>query len=212
MSFLQQSDLDSTYPSLDKDIQTPYILSYLASSGLLRSRKSVETTTELNSVESLRNLEENEDEPTTHPSPPSSCGDTLPYSSTPELRNESHLDRGDQPQSHETLDILKETPNHYTHQTMKPTKLEFDEDTTAEPIGESLTNIIVLEENPGDEEQTSGGAESDKRDSLASRMEDVLDLIRSEDVTRQKLKDMEQSVLSFSERVRVRKLRGLYSL
>lgn len=200
--FYIQSDLDSTYPSLDKDIQTPYILSYLASSGLLRSRKSVETTTELNSVESLRNLEENEDEPTTHPSPPSSCGDTLPYSSTPELRNESHLDRGDQPQSHETLDILKETPNHYTHQTMKPTKLEFDEDTTAEPIGESLTNIIVLEENPGDEEQTSGGAESDKRDSLTSRMEDVLDLIRSEDVTRQKLKDMEQSVLSFSERVR----------
>ncbi|XP_018421893.1 PREDICTED: protein FAM65C [Nanorana parkeri] len=199
--FCPQSDLDSTYPSLDKHSQTPYILSYLASSDLLRGRRSVETGTELNSVESLRNLEENDDEAPAHPSPPSSCGDTLPYSSTPELRNESHPDRGNPPQSHETLDILKETPNRYAHQTTEPARLEFDKDTTAESIEESLTNIILLEENPGDEDETSGGTESDKRDSLASRLGEVLDLIRSEDVTRQKLKDMEQSLLSFSERV-----------
>ncbi|XP_072270251.1 RIPOR family member 3 isoform X2 [Pyxicephalus adspersus] len=200
--FYLQGDLDSTYPSLDKDIQTPYILSYLANSGLLRSRRSVETSTELNSVESLRNLEENEDEATTHPSPPSSCGDTLPYSSTPELRNESQPDQGNQPQSHETLDILKETPNHFPHQTMKPTKLEFDKDTTIESIDESLTNVILLEEDPEDVEQILESKESDKRDSLASRLEEVLDLVRSEDVIRQKLKDMEQSVLSLSERIR----------
>lgn len=204
LSSSQQGDLDSTYPSLDKDIQTPYILNYLANSGLLRNRQSVEISTQRNSVESLRNLEENEDGASTHPSPPSSCGDTLPYYSTPELRNETHPNRPNQPQSHETLDILKETPNHYTHQNMKPTMLEFDKDTTVESIEESLTNIILLEENPRDEEETSGCAETDKRDSLTSRLEEILDLIRSEDVTRQKLMDIEQSVLSFTERVQVR--------
>ncbi|XP_068120244.1 RIPOR family member 3 isoform X2 [Hyperolius riggenbachi] len=193
------SDLDSTYPSLDKDIQTPYILSYLANSGLLRSRRSVETSTELNSVESLRNLEENEDEQA-HPSPPSSCGETLPYASTPELRNDKNSNRNSQPQSHETLDILKETPSHYPHQDMKPTKLEFEKVTTTESIEESLTNIL-LEESPEDKEQVSVSGESDKKGSLAHRLEEVLDLIRLEDVTRQKMKDMEQSVLNFKERV-----------
>ncbi|KAM9296004.1 RIPOR family member 3 [Gastrophryne carolinensis] len=199
--FYIQGDLDSAYPSLDKDIQTPYILTYLSSSGLLRNRRSVEASTELNSSESLRNLMENDDGASTHPSPPSSCGETLPYSSTPELRNEKHSNRDSQLLSHETLDILKETPSHYAHQTMKPARLEFAEDTATESLRQSLTSIIILEESPEDKEPGSGEDESERRGSLMKQMDEVLELIRSEDVTRQKMKDMEQSVLSFRERV-----------
>lgn len=186
------NDLDSTYPSLDKDIQTPYILSYLASSGFVRDRRSLGHSMELNSIDSLRNLEEIGDEAA--PSPPSSCGETLPYSS-------QELTRDEQPPSHETLDILRETPNRYsTHNAMKPSRLKLAKIPSTEPAEEGRTPGSALEEDPVGKENNAAERE-DQRPSLVRQLEDVLDLLRSEEITRWKMKEMEQSVLNFRERV-----------
>ncbi|XP_075032573.1 RIPOR family member 3 [Mixophyes fleayi] len=200
--FYLQNDLDSTYPSLEKDMQTPYILSYLASSGLVRDHSTVAANMELDSVDSLKNLEGVGDEAASPPSPPSSCGETVPYSSQ-ELQKSVRLpDSISQPQSHETLDILKETPNHYSAlQAIKPTSLEFNKDTNTGSIMESITDISLLEESTDMKEKSPDCAKSDKKVSLAFQLDQVLDLLTSEDVTRRKMKEMEQSVMSFRERV-----------
>ncbi|KAM4033480.1 RIPOR family member 3 isoform 2-T2 [Anomaloglossus baeobatrachus] len=181
------NDLDSTYPSLEKDIQTPYILSYLANSGFVRDRRSLGHSMELTSIDSLRNLEEIGDE--VAPSPPSSCGETLPYSS-------QELTRDEPPPNHETLDILRETPNNYNSQnTLKPSRLDFDKEPSAELTEEGRTPILALEESTMDNDTT------EERRSLPRQLDDVLDLLRSEDATRWKMKEMEQSVLNFRQRV-----------
>ncbi|XP_040290821.1 RIPOR family member 3 isoform X1 [Bufo bufo] len=188
--FYLQNDLDSTYPSLEKDIQTPYILSYLANSGFVRDRQSLEHSMELNSMDSLRNLEIGDE---TVPSPPSSCGETetLPYSS-------QELTRDEQPPGHETLDILRETPNRYsTHDAMKPSMLEFDKKPSPEITENGKNPSSVPEEN---KDNTAADGEGKKR-SLPRQIDDVLDLLRSEDATRWKMKELEQSVLNFRERV-----------
>ncbi|XP_069808403.1 RIPOR family member 3 [Dendropsophus ebraccatus] len=180
------NDLDSTYPSLEKDVQTPYILSYLASSGFVRDRRSLEHSMELNSIDSLRNLEEMGDEAA--PSPPSSCGETLPYSS-------QELTREERPPSQETLDILRETPKRYSaHSIMKPSRVEFDKDPNTEQTEECRTP------SPGLKEEAAGDSQGE-RPSLAQQLDDVLDLMRSEEATRWKMKDMEQSVTNFRERL-----------
>ncbi|KAM3922076.1 RIPOR family member 3 [Leptodactylus fuscus] len=193
--FYIQNDLDSTYPSLEKDIQTPYILSYLANSGFVGHRQSLGHSMEVNSIESLRHLEETGDE--VEPSPPSSCGETLPYSS-------QELTRDELPSSHETLDILRETPNrNSTHNTMmKPTRLEFDKNTSTDLTEKRKTPISVLLENSSgkDDAVVDCGSDGEKQ-SLLQQLDDVLDLLRSEDTTRWKMTEMEQSVLNFRERV-----------
>ncbi|XP_063815021.1 RIPOR family member 3 [Pseudophryne corroboree] len=197
--FYIQSDVDSTYPSLEKDIQTPYILSYLANSGLVKDHNHLEPNMELNSVDSLKNLDGIEDEAASLPNPPSSCGERVSYSSRELQKNVRLPDSIGQPLSHETLDILKETPNHYcVHQPIKPVSLEFDKDTNTRSMVESITDIPLLEKST---EKSTCCAESDKRGALARQLEEVLDLLRLEDVTRRKMKEMEQSVLSFIEKV-----------
>ncbi|XP_075702073.1 RIPOR family member 3 isoform X2 [Rhinoderma darwinii] len=184
--FYITNDLDSsTYPSLEKDIQTPYILSYLANSGFIRDRRSLGHSMELNSIDSLRNLQEIGDEAA--PSPPSSCGETLPYSS-------QELTRDEQPPGHETLDILRETTDYYSAQnTGKPSRLEFDKNPTTE---EGRTPSSTLEESTRGKENSE-----DEKPSLPRQLDDVLDLLRSEEATRWKMKEMEQSVLNFRERI-----------
>ncbi|XP_066443793.1 RIPOR family member 3 isoform X2 [Eleutherodactylus coqui] len=184
------NDLESSYPSLEKDIQTPYILSYLANGGFVRDRRSLGHSLELNSIDSLRNLEEIGDEVAA--SPPSSCGETLPYSS-------QELTPDGQPPSHETLDILRETPNRYCAQNaMKPSRLEFDEKPNSEVTREGRTPSAALEQSIGGRDKTAPQSE---RRSLLRQLDDVLQLLRSEDATRWKMKDMEQPVLAFRDRV-----------
>ncbi|XP_056405187.1 RIPOR family member 3 isoform X2 [Hyla sarda] len=178
------NDLDSTYPSLEKDIQTPYILSYLANNGFIRDRRSLEQSMELDSIDSLRNLEEIGSE--VAPSSLSSCGETQQYSS-------QELTKEEQPSSHETLDILKETPKRYIgRSTIKPSRVEFDKPPSIELKEEERTPSPALKENAADDS---------KRPSLPQQLNDVLDLLRSEEATRWKMKEMEQSVMNFRERL-----------
>ncbi|KAG8567432.1 hypothetical protein GDO81_013622 [Engystomops pustulosus] len=182
------SDIDSTYPSLEKDIQTPYILSYLANSGFPSHCRSLEHSMEVNSIDSFRNLEETGDE--SNPRPPSSCGETLPYSS-------QELTKEECPPSHDSLDILRETPKS-TQNIMKRSRLEFDIGTSTELKAESQTLISDLMENTTEKINTV--AES-QRHFLPNQLANVLDLLQLEDAKRWKMKEMEQSVLHFKERV-----------
>ncbi|KAM8945309.1 RIPOR family member 3 isoform 2-T2 [Pelodytes ibericus] len=200
LSVLQQNDPDNPYPSLDKDIQTPCILSYLANSELVRNQN------EDTSMDDLRNKENRDDGRHNHITPPS-CGETLPYSSSQELfSKESKAKSLMQPSNHETLDILRETPSHYgVHQIMKHVRQDFDQDTSLASIGDSLTNVSFLEESIDTSKKEQFKAnESTTRHSLANLLEEVLELLKSDVATRTKLKEMEATTFNFKERLKAK--------
>ncbi|XP_018090094.1 uncharacterized protein LOC734861 isoform X1 [Xenopus laevis] len=194
--FCVQSDLDSTFSSLDKDIQTPYILSYLANSTLVPQRR--ERSHQVTNMDNLRNMGDKSDVKT-NTSTVSSREDVPPYLSSQDLfREESLLP----PSSHTTLDILKETPGSYgTLQTMKPTELDFDQDTSRESIGDSLNSISFQEETMYSRAERIH-CNGNLRNSIGHQLEEVLELLKLEKVTRTKLKEMEQPILNFRERVK----------
>ncbi|XP_075427372.1 RIPOR family member 3 isoform X2 [Ascaphus truei] len=194
LSVLQQNDVDSTFSSLDKDIQTPCILRYLASSDLAMDRGNVEQNDEVTSMASLRNCDEREDRAPHHLTS-SSCGVILPYSSSQEGLMQTS--------NHETLDILKETPMHYsTHQSIKPTRLDFDQDNTTSSIGDSLTDISLLEERTNTKKKLINCNGSGMRGSLQHQLDEFLDLLKLEAVERTKLKAMVHPILTFRERLK----------
>ncbi|KAM4692368.1 RIPOR family member 3 [Rhinophrynus dorsalis] len=199
--FYLQNDLDSTFSSLDKDIQTPYILSYLANSTLAVDRRKLEQNHEATSMDNLRNLDGKRDV-TPHVTAPSSCREVLPYSSSPELfRKESQLEKIVQPLNHETLDILKETPSHYG--ALQPTRMEFDQDTNTCSIGDSLTTLSLEEEMTETRKKLIHCNGNWMKISLQHQLEEILDLLKMENVARTKLKVMEKPILNFIDQLKV---------
>ncbi|XP_018093659.1 RIPOR family member 3 isoform X2 [Xenopus laevis] len=196
--FYVQNDLDSTFSTLDKDIQTPYILSYLVNSTLVPQRRDVGLSHQVTNMDSLRNMEDKSDVKT-NVSTVSSREDVPPYLSSQELfREESLLP----PSSHTTLDILKETPGSYgALQTMKPTELHFDQETSRESIGDSLNSISFQEETVYTRAERIH-CNGNLRNSIGHQLEEVLELLKLEKVTRTKLKEIEQPILNFKERVK----------
>ncbi|CAH2303299.1 FAM65C isoform X1 [Pelobates cultripes] len=203
LSVLQQGDLDNPYPSLDKDIHTPYILSYLANSELVINRRNLGPNGKVNSVDNMRSIDNDGNESQSHIMS-SSCGEIIQYSSSQELfRMENKPDSVTQPSSHETLDILRETPSHYgPHQAMKHTSVDFDLDTSMGSIGDSLMNVSLQEEavEPNKDLIISKG--NNLKHSLQQLLEEVLELLKSDVVRRSKLKDMEKTILTFKERLK----------
>uniref|UniRef100_A0A803JDC7 RIPOR family member 3 n=1 Tax=Xenopus tropicalis TaxID=8364 RepID=A0A803JDC7_XENTR len=194
--FYLQNDLDSTFSSLDKDIQTPYILSYLANSTLVPRRRHAERSHQVTNMDNLRSTEDKSDVKT-NTSTVSSREDVPPYLSSQELfREESLLP----PSSHTTLDILKETPGSYRAlHTLKPTELDFD--TSRESIGDSL-NSISFQEETMDSRAERIHCNRNLRGSIGHQLEEVLELLKLEKVTWMKVKEIEQPILHFREQVK----------
>ncbi|KAM4623211.1 RIPOR family member 3 [Discoglossus pictus] len=201
LSTLQQNDPDSTFSSLDKD-QTPCILSYLSNNSLVLDRGNKEPKHEETNIDNLRNCDGNEDRTTQVIS--SSRGEILPYSSSQELfQKENKLEGVIQPSNHETLDILKETPNHYGV-SMKPTRLDFDQETNTCSIGDSLTTVSLMEERTDTNKSIIQCHKGVRRTSLGCQLEEVLDLLKLDIVERSKLKEMEHPILNFKDKLKTK--------
>ncbi|XP_063315751.1 RIPOR family member 3 [Pelobates fuscus] len=203
LSVLQQGDLDNPYPSLDKDIHTPYILSYLANSELVINRRNLGPNGKVNSVDNMTSIDNDGDESQSHIMS-SSCGEIIQYSSSQELfKMENKPDSVTQPSSHETLDILRETPSHYgPHQAMKHRSVDFDLDTSMGSIGDSLMNVSLQEEGVEPNKDLIISKGNNLKHSLQQLLEEVLELLKSDVVRRTKLKDMEKTILTFKARLK----------
>ncbi|XP_053548653.1 RIPOR family member 3 [Bombina bombina] len=205
LSTFQQSDLDSTFSTVDKDIQTPCILSYLAGKALDMDRRDNEPYTEGTNFHNLRNSSD-ENENREHHVRTSSYGEILPCSPSEELlQNGNELEGLIQSSTHETLDILRETPSHYgARQVIKPSRLDFDQDTSTGSIGDSMTTVSLMDERMDTKKKLLNCNESGRRVSIGYQLEDVLDLLKLDALERLKLKEMVHPLLNFKDRIKAK--------
>ncbi|XP_053309464.1 RIPOR family member 3 isoform X2 [Spea bombifrons] len=195
--FYLQNDADNPYPSLEKDIKTPCILSYLANSALVMDNRSLEPSLKMTNIDNQRNADSHDDGDLSLVTS-SSVGEIF-------LCKENKPEGLSHPSSHETLDILRETPSRYgALQTMKHTKLDFDQDTSIGSVGDSLMNVSLLEEGMEAKKELALSNGNSIRRSLAHLLEEVLELLKSDTARRSKLQEMEKTVSSYKERLKAK--------
>nr|XP_033771042.1 RIPOR family member 3 isoform X2 [Geotrypetes seraphini] len=203
---LLQSNLENASSSIPTEAPTTCILSYLNDGDFdvhvrckchNNSRSNIDTINlDSKSTDTAKNKNTKSDQ------------GTVKCSSSPEiLTGKSQPESVQQPASHATLDILRETPIHYgARQAIEPTKLDFVEKTGGSVRHRLKVRSIGVENTISGNQKNllntkNGGSMNGKAHLTEKQLDEVLNLLKPHIQGQTKLQELKHHVLSLKDKL-----------